>query len=289
MIETVPGLVTVLIPTFRSRELVPETLSSLKGQTGVEWDCVVSDDASDDGTMDTVRDVVGDDVRFRLVEQPRRLGAVGNWNAALAHARGEFVKLLCNDDLLYPGTLAEQAHLLAAAPTAVMATSRRDAVDRYGRTLARARGMKPAGGVVEGATALRSFVRTGTNLFGEPSFVLFRTDALRAAGGFTDGQYLTDVSSYAAILQRGGLVIAPSPGGAFRVHSASWTAALRQGQGRDTRACVRAVARQLDPAPSSADILAGLGRATVNAWVRRSAYAVAGLRDRYYAPRVPGE
>jgi glycosyltransferase involved in cell wall biosynthesis len=67
---------------------------------------VVVDDASDDQTVEAVARLA--DPRVRIVRNPTRLGLAGNWNRAASEARGRYVKLLAQDDLLYPRCLELQ-------------------------------------------------------------------------------------------------------------------------------------------------------------------------------------
>jgi hypothetical protein len=172
-------------------------------------------------------------------------------------------------------------------PEAALSCGPRDIVDVAGRRIFRSRGWHGGADLVSGRDALRRFVRTGTNVFGEPSFVLFRTSALRARGGFSDRwSYLIDLAAYADALDFGPLAPVHETVGAFRVHGKSWSAELRQEQAKETRAFIRYVGRMPGVDSGRLATSGGLARATVNAAVRRAVYGYAGLVERRRADQL---
>jgi glycosyltransferase involved in cell wall biosynthesis len=92
--------VSVIIPTYNRAAMLGEAIASALGP-GVE--VIVVDDASTD---ETVERLAAYDVR--LLRQPYRQGHHAARNRGLEEARGEFVKFLDSDDLLAPGSLAEE-------------------------------------------------------------------------------------------------------------------------------------------------------------------------------------
>ena len=112
--------------------------------------------------------------RLRVVATGERVGAGANFQRVVGLARGTYVKLLCQDDVLYPNCLARQVDVLDATSESgvVMVSCRRDIVDDGDRVIYRDRGWRGAAGVITGARAMRASVRAGTNLIGEPSAVL---------------------------------------------------------------------------------------------------------------------
>lgn len=126
-----------MIPTYRpSREYLRDTLASLLQQDipadGMQIEVV--DDASPGIDVATlVREFVGDRVLVR--RHPSNLGLAGNWNACVQHARGSWVHILHQDDLVFPGFYAELRATLAAFPAARAAFTRHCIVDARGAWL----------------------------------------------------------------------------------------------------------------------------------------------------------
>jgi glycosyltransferase involved in cell wall biosynthesis len=102
--------VSVIIPTFNRLRDLPVALDSVFRQTGVNAECIVVDDCSDDGTVAHIRE------RYRgralvVIEKPRRSGPQVSRNLGMAAASGEFITFLDSDDCFEPDTLAERVRL----------------------------------------------------------------------------------------------------------------------------------------------------------------------------------
>lgn len=105
------GLVSVIIPTHNRASLLPATITSVKQQTYPNWEIVLADDGSTDGTESLAR---GSIVPGQLVYlRGEHLGAQSARNLGMAHCRGEFIQFLDSDDLLHPEKLAIQIAALA--------------------------------------------------------------------------------------------------------------------------------------------------------------------------------
>ena len=90
--------VSVIIPTWNGRELLAGALASLREQRFRDFDVVVVDNGSTDGTPEWVR---AEHPEAELVVLGENRGFAGAVNAGIGRARGEFVALLNNDCLLY--------------------------------------------------------------------------------------------------------------------------------------------------------------------------------------------
>jgi len=262
--------VTVCVPAYQSAGFLSATLRSLQDQTFSDWQCVIVDDASTDDTVAIAERFARDDARFEVRSNATRLGAAGNWNESIKGVSSEYLKLLCSDDVLAPNALSLGVQALQANPGATYTAGRRDVIDEAGRTLWRGRGLWAGAKPITGAAAMRRFVRSGANFFGEPSFGLYRTSALQAGGGFdATWSYLIDVASYRDVLSQGDFVPVDETLGAFRVRNSSWSATLVGKQAEETRAMVRAIGQERWVHATPADIVLGQMRASFNALGRR--------------------
>ena len=97
--------ISICIPTCNGEAWIAETIQSVLDQTLTDWELIISDDASTDGTQEIVQKFVESDPRIRSIQQQSRIGAGPNWNSVLLQASSNFVKLLCQDDVLYPNCL----------------------------------------------------------------------------------------------------------------------------------------------------------------------------------------
>jgi glycosyltransferase involved in cell wall biosynthesis len=104
--------VSVIIPARNAASLLPQALDSVIAQTYDDWEAIVADDASSDGTAGLV---AGYHPRVSCVRSERNLGIGGARNLALARASGELIALLDADDLLLPTYLERQVARYDAA------------------------------------------------------------------------------------------------------------------------------------------------------------------------------
>lgn len=116
--ETNPSpKVSVAIITYNQREFIAATLESVLGQTYSDFEIVVGDDGSDDGTSEIVDSFYE---RFPeivvVVRAARNLGITENCNSVLSACRGEYIAWLGGDDLMYPEKLQRQVSLMDSDP-----------------------------------------------------------------------------------------------------------------------------------------------------------------------------
>ncbi|MCM3500745.1 glycosyltransferase family 2 protein [Microbacterium sp. P26] len=272
-------LVSVVIPAYNNANTIAETMSSVLSQEGVDFELIVADHSSSDGTR-AVMDEFTDDPRVQLHDTPAGGGAPRNWNRVTDLAQGTLIKLVCGDDILRPGTLARQAALLAD-PTVAMTACRRDIVDAEGRTLMAGWGLRGIQRRMPGARAVRAAVRAGSNLFGEPASVMMRTQALREVGGwFGDYPYLIDQATYSRVLLTGDFVPDTEVGATFRMSASQWSVALTKAQSAQARGFHHWMRAQHPEVLSPLDLVVGDSRAWAMARARRLSYKILERRMR---------
>jgi len=91
---------SILLPTRDRLEFLADAMESVRAQEG-DWEVVVSDNRSSQDICGYV-DSLGDD-RIRYVRTEEPVPVTDNWNNALAHARGDYIVMLGDDDALLPG------------------------------------------------------------------------------------------------------------------------------------------------------------------------------------------
>jgi glycosyltransferase involved in cell wall biosynthesis len=90
---------TVGLPVYNGEKYVAESLEALLGQSFTDFELIISDNASTDGTGDICRRYEKQDSRVRYFRQPRNVGLAPNHNYVAEQARGELFKWASNDDL----------------------------------------------------------------------------------------------------------------------------------------------------------------------------------------------
>lgn len=106
--------VTVLMPVHNAAPFVRAAIDSMLAQSWTDFELLVIDDGSTDGSLAAVRSV--DDPRLRVVEQKPNQGIVRTLNAGLGLARGRYVARMDADDLSLPDRLRLQCGFLDAHP-----------------------------------------------------------------------------------------------------------------------------------------------------------------------------
>lgn len=122
-------LVSVVIPVYNGERFLPDALDSIAAQTLQEFECIVVDDASTDGTARIVAEYASRDARFRGMRHDRNHGASAAYNTGIRAARAPLVAILDHDDVATPDRLARQAAFLAANPDFAAVGGALDIVD----------------------------------------------------------------------------------------------------------------------------------------------------------------
>lgn len=209
--------VSVCIPAYRAAEFIPATLRSVLASDHPDFEVVVIDNASPDGTARAVQSFTHDK-RVRFVASTEHLGLADNWRRAMDHCHGSYIKLVCADDLIHPQALSAQAAVLRAEPGVSLVASRRHVIDGNGFVLAKASGLHGLVGRHTVRDVARQSVRYGINPIGEPGSAMFRRADYEAVGGW-DGTrvFNMDIDLFLRLLSRGDLVGLRDSLAAFRV------------------------------------------------------------------------
>ena len=124
-------LVSICIPAYNNAAYIKDTIDSILSQTYKNLELVIVDDKSKDDTVAVIKSIP--DERIRLYENEKNLGMSGNWNHCLELCKGEYIKLICADDMLAPDAIEKEARALTEHPDVVMAESDTRLVDLNGK------------------------------------------------------------------------------------------------------------------------------------------------------------
>jgi glycosyltransferase involved in cell wall biosynthesis len=123
--------ISVIIPTYNREKLIAASIDSVLAQTFRDFEIIVIDDGSTDGTAD-VASRYG--TRIRYVPRANE-GRSAARNYALSIARGRFIAFLDSDDLYLPGKLALQVEYLENHPDVGMIYTSAYCIDENGNRL----------------------------------------------------------------------------------------------------------------------------------------------------------
>jgi glycosyltransferase EpsE len=108
--------VSILMLTYNSVQFVKAAVDSVKQQTYKDWELIISDDGSRDGTWELAQALAESDSRIKCHQNPKRLGIPGNRAAAFAVSTGDLICHLDGDDELYPYSVATMVEVADAHP-----------------------------------------------------------------------------------------------------------------------------------------------------------------------------
>ncbi len=164
--------VSICIPTYNGENSIVDTVRSVLAQTMVDFEIIISDDGSSDGTEAAVKQLNDDRIHFYPAE--KRGGPVANCNRALSLAKGKYLKVLMQDDLLEPEHLEQAVKCFESDPEIVMTTCSTNIIDGKGKvTMVRRHCSKDA--VFDGISYAKRSLH-GRNIFGEPSIICYRRE-----------------------------------------------------------------------------------------------------------------
>lgn len=106
------ALVSIVMPSFNSSAYIGSAIESVIAQSFQDWELLIVDDASADGTADWVRERYSHDERILVHALATNRGAAVARNVAIKAAKGRFIAFLDSDDLWLPNKLAVQVPVL---------------------------------------------------------------------------------------------------------------------------------------------------------------------------------
>lgn len=113
MIKINTPTVSVIMPAYNAEKFIPEAVESVIGQSYRNWELIVLDDCSDDGTAAKISGYVERDPRIRYYRNEHNVGVAQTRNSGFALARGEWIAFLDSDDVWHPAKLEKQLSLAA--------------------------------------------------------------------------------------------------------------------------------------------------------------------------------
>lgn len=217
--------ILVFVPTYNSEKYLRQCLDSVLQQTFQDWQCVISDDASTDKSVEIAREYEKIDSRFKVLTHDKNVGAANNWNRAKENNNSFATKILCADDYLFKDALNEQLDILQRNQTAIV-FSERFIIFPSGKKL-HPRLPKYASNISFN-DAFKFYINLGRNIFGEPVTALFRTDLfIKSEGFYPKFEYALDTSGYMAIARGHDVTFDNSIVGVFRVSKSQWSHKLK--------------------------------------------------------------
>jgi len=174
-------LVSVLVTVHDRERYLGETLESIRASSFDDFEVVVVDDASTDGSAEIARWHANRDDRVRVYINDSNLGEFRNRNRAAELARGTYLKYVDSDDILYPHGLGVMVDAMKRFPEAGLGMSCPSDKNR------------PYPVLCGPAEIYREHFLQRWTLGRGPLATIIRADAFRVVGGFRDIRFVGDV------------------------------------------------------------------------------------------------
>lgn len=215
-------LVSVVMSVFNGARYLRDAIESVLAQEGVDFEVVVVDDGSRDGSPEIVAELARHDERLRLVRQENS-GLTKALARACSEARGRYIARQDDDDLSAPGRLAKQAAALEADAATAVAASWVDVIGPKGEFLIRTE--YPSGG----REGTQTVVSAGCNpVHGS---TMFRKAQYEAVGGYRPQFYFAqDADLWLRLADTGDFLFLPEVLYKFRVQDGSISTHNREAQ-----------------------------------------------------------
>jgi glycosyltransferase involved in cell wall biosynthesis len=127
--------ITIGLTVYNEAAYVRETIKSIRQQSFQDFEIVVGDNASTDGSSELIAELAEQDQRIVHIKRPRNIGALQNWNDIVMRARGEYFVLASGHDLWSRNYLEKLVERLDQDTEAALAFCRTQWLDEEGNEL----------------------------------------------------------------------------------------------------------------------------------------------------------
>lgn len=193
------SLVSVIVTVYNRERYLSETLTSLLASTYHDFELIIVDDGSADGSLQLAKQFAARDSRIQVYANERNLGDYPNRMKAASLAQGRYLKYVDSDDLIYPHSLAIMVESMEQHPDAALGLAHSMPEDEA-----------PYPWKLTSDQAYRKhFLGRGCLSCG-PTGAIIRRDAFEAVGGFQpDWGVLSDIDLWYRLAARWQTVLLP--------------------------------------------------------------------------------
>lgn len=203
--------ISVLLPVLNGERYLHEAITSIVTQDYRDFELIVLDDGSTDGTWQVAEEWARRDSRIVLLRNERNIGISASLNKCLAASRGEYIARQDGDDISEPGRLSAEVDVLDARPDVVLVSMNYHVADHNGKILQTTRRDYPP--------ELLEYLLHFSNVIGGHTQVMYRRDAIVAAGAYNEALRASlDYELWTRMIRLGRFVVLPQAGMRYRIH-----------------------------------------------------------------------
>jgi glycosyltransferase involved in cell wall biosynthesis len=205
MESTANPSISVVMPVYNALPFLDDSINSILTQTFSDFEFVILDDASSDGSVERLRHWATRDSRIHLHESKTRLGLSGSSNAVIAKTRASIIARMDADDIAHPDRLRREWQIINDHPDVVVVGALCNGIDAHGRE-------------VRPRDRWRLVRRSGYIPFPHGS-ALFRREVFDRVGGYDDIPGAEDQKLFSKMAAHGRVVTLPDILYSYRYHS----------------------------------------------------------------------
>ncbi len=179
-----PPLISVLTPVYNGERYLAECIESVRAQTRTDWEYIIVDNCSQDGSADLAERYAAIDERIRVVRCDKFVNVHRSFSrcARLMSPGSKYCKFLTADDWMYPECLARMVAVADRHPMVGVVSS----YHLWGKELGHGGFIPYTEEVVPGKEVIRIKLLHDAYLVGSPSQLLYRADLVRRTDPFFD-------------------------------------------------------------------------------------------------------
>jgi len=207
-----PPLISIVMPVWNGERYLAEAIQSILDQTFREFEFIILDDGSTDGTPEILTRYASGDSRIRVIRLGHE-GIVTALNRGVAESRAAWIARMDADDISHPERLARQWEVIEKNPQAVLCHTHVNIIG------------DPAY-VTKAGRFIRSQALTALRLCFQCPIVhptvMFRKEAFLKYGGYLqEERHAEDFALWGRMINHGPVIGIPEPSLDFRVHASS--------------------------------------------------------------------
>jgi glycosyltransferase involved in cell wall biosynthesis len=200
-------LISVIITTYNRANFLEEAIQSVLSSTFQDFEIIISDNCSTDGTIEIIEGHASKDQRIRFYLNKANLGEYSNRIKAASKAKGLYIKFLDADDLIYPNSLSIFVEGMKKYPSAALGIS---------PTSDKIKGRLPI--LLSCNEAIRFHFLIGAILDGGPTCTIIRKDIFDELNGFKNERFVGDIDLWFRFAEKYPILILPHSLVYYREH-----------------------------------------------------------------------
>lgn len=128
-------MVSIILPTYNGKEYICESIESIINQTYKDWELIIVDDCSNDGTETLVEKYASIDSRIKVIHNGVNLKLPGSLNVGFSHARGDLFSWTSDDNYYKKNAVEKMVDFLNHSPDTDIVYADYDLINEHGTVI----------------------------------------------------------------------------------------------------------------------------------------------------------